>query len=73
MTIGRIDEEQCVGCAECLSSCPAGVFIWDALLERPVIAHLQECDGCGLCELFCPAQAIVRMELVSMRSVMFPA
>ncbi len=73
MTIERIDSGQCIGCAECLSSCPAGVFAWDALMERPVITHPARCDGCGLCALFCPAQAIVHLEPPSMRSVMFPA
>jgi len=73
MTIERIDALRCIGCGECLSTCPADVFRWDELREQPEIRHPDACFSCALCQVFCPADAIIQTDASPMRAAFFPA
>jgi len=49
-----VDEDECVGCEECIDRCPVGAVGVDdvAVVDR------QRCLGCGLCASSCPSEAI---------------
>ena len=47
-----VDEGRCIGCAACVTICPADVFEYEA--ERPVIARAAACVDCVLCAEVCP-------------------
>ncbi len=50
----RIDQEKCVGCAECLSICPLS-----AIRIRDKKAYIDEkCSDCGACFRVCQSSAI---------------
>ncbi|MHA1959088.1 MAG: 4Fe-4S binding protein [Candidatus Thorarchaeota archaeon] len=53
MTLPIVDEELCVGCAQCFLVCPE-----DAMDVYVVAKPNQQCTGCGRCEKACPARAI---------------
>lgn len=49
-----VDEDECVGCEECIDRCPVGAVTVDdvAVVDR------ERCLGCGLCASACPSEAI---------------
>lgn len=51
-----LDEDKCVGCAECTRVCPHGVFQMNAKKIR--IVDRNGCMECGACRLNCPAGAL---------------
>ena len=58
MSIERIDYELCIGCGECVNSCPMDVIRMDEKGEKAVIKYVEDCMCCDACELDCPAEAI---------------
>jgi heterodisulfide reductase subunit A len=52
-----VDELNCVGCAQCIETCPYTAI---EFLEERGIAHVVEalCKGCGTCTATCPSKAI---------------
>ncbi len=50
-----VDRDVCVGCGECVNSCPADVL---ALVDEKSQAVNDDCIGCGTCETVCPTGAI---------------
>ena len=54
MTIRNIDFDTCIGCGECVQSCPMDVIRMDDKTEQPVITFPEDCQTCHLCEEFCP-------------------
>jgi len=73
MSIERIDDLRCIGCGECLSTCPAEAFSWDELREQPLIRDPDVCFSCSLCQIFCPADAIILAQAALIRAAFFPA
>lgn len=65
-----IDEEKCIGCANCVVACPysasassrAGHGFGEAVNEIKVVNGIAEfngrCSGCGICLIVCPVDAI---------------
>ena len=48
----------CIGCKECIKSCPTDVIQYDEKTKKAVIAYPQDCQICHLCRLYCPVGAI---------------
>jgi electron transfer flavoprotein alpha subunit len=48
-------EDECIGCGECISSCPLGIIE----LFNDVATIGQGCNLCGMCVDTCPTQAII--------------
>jgi heterodisulfide reductase subunit A len=55
--IAVVDEGVCVGCGQCIETCPYTAI---EFLEDRMVAHVQEalCKGCGTCAGACPSKAI---------------
>lgn len=51
-----VDQNKCLGCAQCTSVCPMGAIAIDSAGKAVVDA--EKCAGCGQCAGICPAQAI---------------
>jgi ferredoxin len=49
-----IDEEECIGCEECVERCPVGAILVEDMAE----VERERCLGCGLCASTCPSEAI---------------
>jgi ferredoxin len=53
-----IDEEECIGCEECLERCYFGALSMSEEEEPKAVVDLEQCVGCGLCGVVCPSDAI---------------
>ena len=51
----KVDEDQCVGCEECLKVC---VFRGMEMIDGIAQVNQERCLGCGRCENVCPNDAI---------------
>jgi NAD-dependent dihydropyrimidine dehydrogenase PreA subunit len=58
MAIEKIDEELCIGCGDCVNSCPMDVIRMDEESEKAVIRYGEDCMNCEQCVLDCPVDAI---------------
>ncbi len=58
MAIERIDEEVCIGCGDCVDSCPMDVIRMDESRGKAQIRYVEECMNCEQCALDCPVGAI---------------
>ena len=56
-----VDKDKCVGCEECVGSCPAGVFEFADGKADPV--NEDECLGCETCVEVCEQDAITVTEV----------
>lgn len=64
----KINEEECLKCGVCVSSCPEKAIIEDSVTMKDGIEihntriDPDKCNDCGICEVdyFCPAQAITK-------------
>jgi len=55
----RIDPEACIGCGECLETCPNGVYVLNEQENKMEIANPENCVVlCDKCAGFCPLDAI---------------
>jgi heterodisulfide reductase subunit A len=54
-----VDEMMCVGCGQCIETCPYSAIEFVEIRGRQV-AHAVEalCKGCGTCAGTCPSKAI---------------
>lgn len=48
----------CIGCEECVKSCPTDVIRIDKNTKKAVIAYPADCQICHLCRMYCPVDAI---------------
>ncbi|CAL6020625.1 4Fe-4S_dicluster domain-containing protein [Hexamita inflata] len=53
----KIDQEACIGCGACLSSCPQEALEFNGDGKSALITP-NKCDGQGMCIDACPVQAI---------------
>ena len=54
-----INCEVCLSDLECVNFCPAGVFDWDPVTRKPVVARPFDCiPGCRSCADNCKAKGI---------------
>jgi len=51
-----LNEEECIGCEECISACPYGGATWHVPLKKVLRCDL--CDGNPECVKFCFSQAL---------------
>ncbi len=56
LTKAIVDEETCVGCGACASSCPFEAITWSNF-GLPVV-NVEACTGCGICAATCPVSAM---------------
>jgi len=55
-----IDQERCVNCKTCVSTCPMGVYSDEG--DKVVVAAEDECIACMGCVAACPTEAITVVE-----------
>jgi Fe-S-cluster-containing hydrogenase component 2 len=55
--VAVIEEESCIGCGRCISSCPFDAIEMD---EDVAIVKEEMCRGCMRCAPVCPTFAIKR-------------
>lgn len=58
MAIEKIDQELCIGCGDCVNSCPMDVIRMDEETGKAVIRYGEDCMICDQCALDCPTDAI---------------
>jgi heterodisulfide reductase subunit A len=51
-----VDEDICVGCGACASSCPFEAITWSNF-GLPIV-NIEACTGCGICAATCPVAAM---------------
>ncbi|HVV69828.1 MAG TPA: RnfABCDGE type electron transport complex subunit B [Gammaproteobacteria bacterium] len=56
-----IREDECIGCAKCLTACPVDAIIGAQKFMHTVITD--ECIGCQLCVAPCPVDCIEMYEI----------
>jgi NAD-dependent dihydropyrimidine dehydrogenase PreA subunit len=55
----NVDPEKCIGCGECLETCPNGVYVLNEELARVEVVEPDNCVVlCDKCAGFCPQDAI---------------
>lgn len=55
-----VDEEKCVGCAECVDNCPQDVF--EMQNDKSKVINPDDCVDCESCVEVCEADAIELVE-----------
>jgi len=54
-----IDEEKCIGCSVCITTCERNVFEFDFEKNKAKVENPYNCMvGCDNCRVYCPANAI---------------
>ncbi len=51
-------KDKCIGCYECVTSCPIEVIGWDEEEGKPIV-----CVFCGQCVRFCPHDCLEMVEV----------
>lgn len=64
----RVEEDLCMGCGLCVTSCGRQVYEYDAERRKSVVAEPLHCMvGCVTCANLCPEQAISFPPLTTLR------
>jgi heterodisulfide reductase subunit A len=58
-TVAVVDQVKCVGCGECIPSCPYTAIVRNVSEKAEVNPAL--CTGCGTCVATCPSGAITAL------------
>ena len=66
-TVAVVNPEECVGCGECIISCPYTAIARNAEGKAEVNAAL--CHGCGTCVATCPSGAITALHFTDQEIV----
>jgi NAD-dependent dihydropyrimidine dehydrogenase PreA subunit len=54
-----IDADRCIGCGECLNTCPNNVFVMSPGANKMTVANPANCVVlCDKCAGFCPEEAV---------------
>jgi NAD-dependent dihydropyrimidine dehydrogenase PreA subunit len=59
MSIERINEDNCIGCGECVLNCPMDVLRMDANAKKAVTTYPEDCQLCHICRNLCPAEGAI--------------
>lgn len=55
----RVDTDKCIGCGECLETCPNNVFAMNEQTGKVEVVNPDNCVVlCDKCARFCPQEAI---------------
>ncbi len=56
----KVNEETCIGCGRCATSCQDGGKQAISLDKdrKKALVNTEKCTGCGLCQIVCPVKAI---------------
>jgi heterodisulfide reductase subunit A len=65
--VAEVTEERCVGCGECIPSCPYAAINFNGRAKAEVNAAL--CHGCGTCVAACPSGAITELHFTDQEIV----
>jgi Fe-S-cluster-containing dehydrogenase component len=60
----RLQADLCIGCGNCVETCPFGAIFWDTEQNKP-----QVCVYCGYCTPYCPYDVLALEEIEEMLDV----
>lgn len=58
MSVERVDLDKCIGCRECVATCPMDVMRIDEETSKAIIAYQDDCQICHLCSSYCSESSI---------------
>jgi len=64
MPISSINKDTCIGCGECVKSCPMDVIRLDKKSNKASILFQEDCQSCKLCSNFCPVEGTITHTMV---------
>lgn len=53
-----IDEAKCIGCGQCLASCPRDAIRFEQKARKVAVINKERCIGCGECLTVCKPKAV---------------
>ena len=59
MSIEKIDLDKCIGCGECVATCPMDVIRMDKETKKAKITYQEDCQICHLCRIYCPVEGAI--------------
>ena len=62
MAIQSVNKDKCIGCGQCVKSCPADVFVMEKETRKAVVRYPEACQLCLWCISLCNQGAILLTE-----------